>query len=90
MSKTWYPVIDYNECSECGVCTNKCKHGVYDQNKAPIPVVIAPENCIHECHGCGNLCPSRAISYVGDQTQRSNNSGCSCDNENKGDIINER
>lgn len=83
MSKTWYPVIDYEKCIECGACTNKCKHGVYDLKKAPTPVVIAPENCIHECHGCGNLCPSEAISYVGDQRQGNSNC-CTCRYENGG------
>lgn len=33
MSKTWYPVIDYEKCIECGACTEKCKHGVYNQKK---------------------------------------------------------
>ena len=54
MSKTWYPVIDYGKCIECGVCTNKCKHGVYDLNKAPTPVV-APNNCIQGCQGLKKL-----------------------------------
>ncbi|MDZ7640601.1 MAG: 4Fe-4S dicluster domain-containing protein [Desulfurivibrio sp.] len=66
MSKTWYPVIDYKKCIECGVCTNKCKMGVYDLKKLPAPVVSNPENCVHGCHGCGNLCPTEAITYVGD------------------------
>lgn len=78
MSKTWYPVIDYEKCEECGTCTNKCKHGVFNQEKAPTPVVIFPEGCIQGCHGCGNLCPSGAIQYVGDTKQKTENCGCSC------------
>lgn len=78
MSKTWYPVIDYEKCVECGACTNKCPHGVFDMKKAPTPVVIIPKNCIHGCHGCRNLCPSEAITYVGDQGQKGSNCGCSC------------
>ncbi|MDF2884472.1 MAG: 4Fe-4S binding domain [Clostridiaceae bacterium] len=31
--KTWYPVIDYKLCKECGTCYNKCKHGVYKKDK---------------------------------------------------------
>lgn len=83
MSKTWYPVIDYEKCSECGACTNKCSHGVYDLSKAPTPVVVMPENCIHGCHGCGNICPSEAIQYVGSNNQESGNC-CSCNNESGG------
>jgi NAD-dependent dihydropyrimidine dehydrogenase PreA subunit len=79
MSKTWYPVIDYERCIECGTCTSKCKLGVYDLRKAPMPAVIAPENCIQGCHGCGNLCPEDAICYVGDKGEGSVNCSCSCE-----------
>ena len=68
MAKSWYPVIDYLACSECGTCIAKCSHGVYDKAKAPSPVVVRTENCIDHCHGCGNKCPVGAISYVGDDT----------------------
>ena len=81
MSKTWYPVIDYGKCIECGVCTNKCKHGVYNLEKAPTPVVVNPEGCIQGCHGCGNLCPNGAIQYVGDQSADNGNCCCSCGGE---------
>jgi NAD-dependent dihydropyrimidine dehydrogenase PreA subunit len=69
MSQIWYPVIDYEKCSECGTCINKCSHGVYKEEKAPVPVVIHPEECMEGCHGCGNLCPNGAITYVGDNVQ---------------------
>lgn len=78
MSKTWYPVINYKKCTECGACTNKCKNGVYDLKEAPKPIVVFPENCIQGCYGCGNLCPSKAIHYAGDTGQGIENSGCSC------------
>lgn len=68
MAKKWYPVIDFLTCMECGKCVAKCTHGVYDKNKAPVPVVLNPDNCIDHCHGCGNLCPVGAIAYVGDDT----------------------
>lgn len=68
MAKTWYPVIDYTTCSECGLCIEDCPHGVFDKNKAPVPVVRNSENCVDHCHGCGNSCPESAINYVGDDT----------------------
>lgn len=68
MAKKWYPVIDILTCQECGSCVAKCTHGVYDKSKAPVPVVVNPDNCIDHCHGCGNLCPIGAIAYVGDDT----------------------
>lgn len=68
MAKTWYPVIDYIACKECGTCVTKCPHGVFDTAKAPAPVVTNPEACVDHCHGCGNRCPVGAIAYVGDDT----------------------
>jgi len=68
MAKTWYPVIDYLICGECGACIANCPHGVYMAAKAPSPVVTDPEACIDHCHGCGNRCPAGAITYTGDDT----------------------
>lgn len=76
MSIKWYPVIDYMNCIECGACTDKCSHGVYDKEKAPTPVVVYTEGCIEGCHGCGNLCPQSAITYIGETTE--NTDSCSC------------
>ena len=86
MAKTWYPVIDYVSCLECGTCVTKCPHGVYDTAKAPTPVVKNPESCVDHCHGCGNRCPAGAITYVGDNTEWKPSNGeqteeepcCSC------------
>ena len=90
MAKTWYPVIDYTLCTECGSCVAKCTHGVYNKAKAPVPVVVKPEACIDHCHGCGNICPSGAITYLGEDTgwtpphglpaAKVENCGCGCDN----------
>ena len=44
MAKTWYPVIDYLACNECGLCVGDCPHGVYDRDRAPTPVVAYPDN----------------------------------------------
>ncbi|MGN0254442.1 MAG: ferredoxin family protein [Chordicoccus sp.] len=68
MAKNWYPVIDYMLCKECGTCNGMCAHGVYDQSAAPTPRVIHPENCVDHCHGCGSMCPTGAITYLGDDT----------------------
>lgn len=81
-----YPVMDYVECVECGICIEKCPHGVYDTSKTPSPIVKYPEACIDHCHGCGNLYPVGAITYVGDDTgwlppkgnPTSIETGCSC------------
>lgn len=87
MSKKWYPVIDYVECAECGACIDMCAHGVYDNEKSPSPFIINSDGCIEGCHGCGNLCPNGAITYVGDDTgwtppngeDNINSCGCRCE-----------
>jgi len=76
MSKTWYPVLNYEKCNECGACYNKCSHGVYRLENTR-PVVVNTENCTEGCHGCGKQCPSGAIEYIGDIGDTSNE-GCSC------------
>lgn len=68
MAKAWYPVIDYSLCIECGACIKKCSHEVYDKDKEPTPKVKNSLNCVDGCHGCGNICPVGAITYVGDNT----------------------
>jgi C_GCAxxG_C_C family probable redox protein len=68
MAKKWYPVVDYLTCAECGTCIEKCPHNVYDRTKAPSPVVTDSDACVDHCHGCGNRCPTGAITYVGDDT----------------------
>ena len=30
MTKTWYPIVNYLNCIECGACIKKCPNGVYD------------------------------------------------------------
>lgn len=84
MSATWYPVINYELCTECGTCVNKCTHGVYNKEKAPRPVVINPEGCIQGCHGCGNLCPNGAIEYFGEAVKTDCEGGCCGSEKSKG------
>lgn len=65
MTTSWYPIINYDNCIECGSCINKCSHGVYDKESTK-PIVIYPEGCIDHCTGCQALCPAEAIQYNGD------------------------
>lgn len=77
MSKNWYPMINYEKCVECGICVNHCTHGVYNEEEAPRPVVINPENCVEGCTGCGSKCPEEAIIYFGNDNGVTG-SGCCC------------
>jgi len=78
MSKNWYPVINEENCIECGSCVNYCKHGVYEKGQDK-PVVVNPEGCIEGCHGCQSICPAEAITYFGDNGEKPSGScGCGC------------
>lgn len=65
MSKGWYPVVDMDKCSGCGICYNFCPNGVYAE-KDGFPVVVNPDNCVQGCHGCEFKCGFGAIRYEGD------------------------
>ena len=68
MANNWFPVINRDNCIECGKCIDKCTHGVYDKSNSMKPAIIYTEGCIDKCHGCGDLCPTGSITYVGDNT----------------------
>jgi len=80
VSKNWYPVLNYEQCTACGACLNKCTHEVF-KDKDGMMVVVYPEGCVEGCHGCQKLCPSGAISYFGDTDRKGKTSecGCNCD-----------
>jgi len=75
MAKNWYPVINAETCIECGKCVDKCTHGVYDKGSPQKPVVVYPDGCIDQCHGCGNLCPTGSITYKGEHENPNKNKG---------------
>ncbi len=80
MSKTWYPILNYEKCLACGACFAQCTHGVY-QKEGDKVVVVYPEGCVHGCHGCQGLCPTEAIEYAGELVEDNLccKSTCSCD-----------
>jgi len=77
LSKNWYPVLNYEQCTACGACLRKCSHGVYE-DKDGMMVVVSPEGCVEGCRGCQKLCPSGAISYFGEQNPDSKPGSCCC------------
>lgn len=67
MAKNWYPIINEEDCIECGICTARCKKDVYDTTTMP-PKVIQPDNCSFMCECCGSKCPVNAITYYFEPT----------------------
>ena len=84
MSKTWYPIIDYDKCTGCLACFDKCSHGVYELNSRDFPKVVFPEGCVHGCTGCGSLCPQDAITYMGAASAEAKSEGCCGDDSDAG------
>ncbi len=67
MSKTWYPIINYEKCIGCLECNDMCKHGVFKiDSSSNKPNVVYGNGCVHGCHGCERKCPVGAIHYNGD------------------------
>jgi len=77
MSKKWYPILNFEQCTACGACLRKCQHGVF-KDKGGMIVVVKPEGCVEGCHGCQKLCPSGAISYFGEKNPDVKQGSCCC------------
>jgi len=60
----WYPKIEYNKCSSCGLCFVTCGRRVFDWDIESVkPIVAHPYNCMVGCNTCAMLCPCEAIKF---------------------------
>jgi NAD-dependent dihydropyrimidine dehydrogenase PreA subunit len=59
---SWYPVIDYSRCSNCGQCADFCLFGVYEKGENKVSV-INPQQCKNNCPACARICPQTAIVF---------------------------
>lgn len=60
----WFPTIDRELCSNCGLCVKACKHDTYALSGNPGEVVVAnPYHCEVYCESCRFQCPKEAISF---------------------------
>jgi len=59
---SWYPVIDYSRCSNCGQCADFCLFGVYEKGENNVRV-INPQQCKNNCPACARICPQTAIVF---------------------------
>jgi len=60
----WFPTIDGELCSSCGLCVKACKHGTYAFLDDSDQVVVAnPYHCEVYCESCRFQCPVGAISF---------------------------
>ena len=58
----WFPAINKDLCTNCNVCIDFCRHGVYAMVGIETKVV-APYNCIVGCSNCESECAEQAITF---------------------------
>lgn len=61
--KPWFPVIDFNRCTNCMQCLTFCLFDVYGVNREKKIEVRNPTNCKTDCPACSRVCPEVAILF---------------------------
>lgn len=61
--KPWFPVIDYDRCTNCMQCLSFCLFGVYGVSKEQQIQVQNHDNCKTNCPACSRVCPEAAIMF---------------------------
>ncbi len=55
--KPWFPVIDYDRCTNCMQCLSFCLFGVYGVDGDKHIQVQNNDNCKTNCPACSRVCP---------------------------------
>lgn len=61
--KPWFPVIDYDRCTNCMQCLSFCLFGVYGVDEGQKIQVQNNDNCKTNCPACSRVCPEAAIMF---------------------------
>lgn len=61
--KPWYPIIDYDRCSNCLQCLNFCLFGVYTTDDEGKVKVNQAQKCKDMCPACSRVCPEEAVIF---------------------------
>ena len=61
--KPWFPVIDYDRCTNCMQCLSFCLFGVYGVDQDKKLQVQNQDNCKTNCPACSRVCPEAAIMF---------------------------
>ena len=69
--KPWFPVIDYDRCTNCMQCLSFCLFDVYGVSTDGKIQVQNQDNCKTDCPACSRVCPEVAIMFPKYATARS-------------------
>lgn len=61
--KPWFPVIDYDRCTNCMQCLSFCLFGVYGVDAERRIQAQNHDNCKTNCPACSRVCPEAAIMF---------------------------
>ena len=61
--KPWFPVIDYDRCTNCMQCLSFCLFDVYGVDDDQQIQVQKNDNCKTNCPACSRVCPEAAIMF---------------------------
>jgi Pyruvate/2-oxoacid:ferredoxin oxidoreductase delta subunit len=61
--KPWFPVIDYQRCTNCMQCMSFCLFDVYSVSREGKIQVQNQSNCKTDCPACSRVCPEVAILF---------------------------
>ncbi len=61
--KPWFPVIDYNRCTNCMQCLSFCLFDVYGIDSEKKIQVQNNNKCKTDCPACSRVCPEVAILF---------------------------
>jgi Pyruvate/2-oxoacid:ferredoxin oxidoreductase delta subunit len=61
--KPWFPVIDYDRCTNCMQCLSFCLFGVYGVDANQRIQAQNHDNCKTNCPACSRVCPEAAIMF---------------------------
>jgi Pyruvate/2-oxoacid:ferredoxin oxidoreductase delta subunit len=61
--KPWFPVIDYDRCTNCMQCLSFCLFGVYGVDQQNRIQAQNHDNCKTNCPACSRVCPEAAIMF---------------------------
>ncbi len=61
--KPWFPVIDYDRCTNCMQCLSFCLFDVYGVTDKGKINVQNQSNCKTDCPACSRVCPEVAILF---------------------------